>query len=122
MAHAHATLNEFRFHCRDFANVPDDKITAALENAKGGVSQSWFRAADFKLGQCYLAAHNLTLLGQGESKEAEMARSGMLNVASISDGGVSISRAIGDQIALTTYGSLYDNLRRQNVFGGLMAG
>lgn len=122
MTYALPTTAELKTRFPAFASVDDSVVTQALTEARSGVGSTWNTLAEYQLGAMLLAAHTMTLDGQGTSPEAGFALNGTLGFQSVSDGGMSVSRSAGstdvnNPLAATEFGRRYLQVRRRNVTG-----
>lgn len=109
-----------------FADVAPETIAVHIADALAGVDTSWL-AADYEPAVSSLAAHNMALLGIGETDERTgYARAG---VSSIKDGAFSVSfndktvaAASGGGFDATPYGRAYKVLLRRNRGGPRLVG
>lgn len=104
-----------------FAAVPDAVVETALDEAALQVDETWVSEADFRLGRLLLAAHILTLDGQGTGAEAEAAAAGASGFRVMKSGQLTLERfgnAQGGQdggvLASTSYGKRFLDLLRRN--------
>jgi hypothetical protein len=112
------TLAELKARFPDFAAVDDAVIQAALDEAGLQVDGSWAGEADIRLGRLLLAAHVLTLDGQGGGAEAaavagggfRRVRSGALELERFDPGGDGPS-----SLGSTGYGRRFLELMQRNV-------
>jgi hypothetical protein len=112
------TPAEFKVRFPDFAAVADAVVQAALDEAALQVDGSWAGEADIRLGRLLLAAHVLTLDGQGSGAEAAAVagggfrrmKSGQLELERRDDAG-----AEPGTLGSTGYGRRFLELMQRNV-------
>lgn len=112
----HPTPADLKARFPGFATVADAIVQAALDEAALQVGAGWASAADIRLGRLLLAAHVLTLDGQGSGAEAAAAasggfrrmRSGALELERAADAGPGAPDSTG-------YGRRFLDLMRRNV-------
>lgn len=101
-----------------FADVADDTVEAAITDAARGVDSTWTEG-DYQPAIMALAAHLMTLEGQGTSTEAQLAGIRALRVGSLS---LERTNSAGDAGSLgsTMFGQRYLALLRANRGGGVV--
>ncbi|MGO4127788.1 DUF4054 domain-containing protein [Inquilinus sp. YAF38] len=110
------TPAELKARFPGFAAVADAVVQTALDEAALQVGGDWASQADLRLGRLLLAAHVLTLDGQGSGAEAATAaaggfrrmRSGALELERIAEAGPGALDSTG-------YGRRFLELMRRNV-------
>lgn len=110
------TPAELKARFPGFAAVADAVVQTALDEAALQVGADWASAADVRLGRLLLAAHVLTLDGQGSGAEAAAAaaggfrrmRSGALELERTAEAGPGVLDSTG-------YGRRFLELMRRNV-------
>jgi len=100
-----------------FAAVVDAVVQTALDEAALLVGDDWTSAPDARLGRLLLAAHILTLDGQGGGAEAAMAASG--GFRRMRSGALELERPDAEAepgtLGSTGYGRRFLELLRRNV-------
>ncbi|WP_225768513.1 DUF4054 domain-containing protein [Inquilinus sp. Marseille-Q2685] len=101
-----------------FATVADAIVQAALDEAALQVGETWASEADARLGRLLLAAHVLTLDGQGSGAEAAAAAAG--GFRRMRSGALELERpdtadAGPGALDSTGYGRRFLELMRRNV-------
>ncbi|MFE0754169.1 DUF4054 domain-containing protein [Inquilinus sp. NPDC058860] len=102
----------------DFATVADAIVQAALSEAALQIGDDWASEADARLGRLLLAAHVLTLDGQGSGAEAAAAAAG--GFRRMRSGALELERpdtadAGPGALDSTGYGRRFLELMRRNV-------
>ena len=100
----------------DFAAVADVVVQTALDEAALQVGADWASEADIRLGRLLLAAHVLTLDGQGSGAESATAAAG--GVRRMRSGALELERAADASpgaLDSTGYGRRFVELMRRNV-------
>lgn len=118
---------------KEFDDVPEEDIVKLGELFKPLVSKRKF-GESYELALAYLICHNLKMLGYGDNAAASIGGAGSIssgfNIASISDGGSSISFASTGQsnltpdaeYSLTSYGTQFLQLRKMFIVPITIAG
>jgi hypothetical protein len=99
-----------------FAAIADAMVQAALDEAALQVGGDWASEADIRLGRLLLAAHILTLDGQGSGAEAAVAAAG--GFSRMRSGALELERtaeAAPGALESTGYGCRFIELMRRNV-------
>jgi hypothetical protein len=108
------TAAEFKTRFPTFSAVADATIDAAILEASGSVDETWIEE-DYQPAIMLLAAHNLTVEGQGASNEAALSGFSSLSVGplsiSVAQGG---SRELPGEIRSTSFGRRYMAILRRN--------
>lgn len=112
------TPAELKARFPSFAAVADAMVQAALDEAALQVGGDWASEADLRLGRLLLAAHTLTLDGQGSGAEAATAATG--GFRRIRSGALELERpdtteAAPGALDSTGYGRRFLELMRRNV-------
>ena len=106
-----------------FAAVSDSVIQGALDEAALQVDETWVDEPNYRLGILLLAAHILTLDGQGAGAESEAAAAGASGFKRMRSGQLELERFTaadaggGDEgvVATTSYGRRFLDLLRRNI-------
>jgi hypothetical protein len=129
MAYVAPTPAEFKEAFPSFADVPDEAVQFALDEASLYVDDCWIE--DFRRPAVMLyAAHALTLQGLGTGAEAQAAAAGASDMRRIKSGSFELERAsststggagaIPDPWGLTSYGRRFYALLKRNRGGPLV--
>lgn len=109
------TPAELKARFPGFAAVADAVLQTALDEAALQVGDDWASAADIRLGRLLLAAHILTLDGQGSGAEAAAVAAG--GFRRMRSGTLELERSDAGPGALdsTGFGRRFLELMRRNV-------